>query len=464
MRFERLDGNRVLLTNMVGEFLFVSGDEFKALSEMQLPRDSPLVRKLRAKHLIMVDGERLPLELLALKLRTRYARLPGFTSLHIFVVTLRCDHSCPYCQASRQSSDLTRYDMSDQTAQRALEMTFRSPSDHIKIEFQGGEPLLNMPLIRRVVLAAEEMNRSFGKALVFVLATNLALLSDDILDFCGQHDIYVSTSLDGPADLHNQNRPRPDGDSWERAVDGIRRVREALGADRISALMTTSRASLDRAKDIVDCYLEQGLSQVFLRPLRGYGFAARTRSQTGYEMDRWLNFYEEGLNYILDLNAAGIAISETFATVVLKKMLTNVDPGYVDLTSPSGIGIGAVVYNYDGDVYASDEGRMLHEMGDSTFRLGNLHADAYEEIMLSDALLEPLEASFAQSAPMCTDCAFESYCGSDPVFHHAAMGDFVGRKPISEFHRRNEHVFRLLLDRYERDPIARQTFLAWAGR
>ena len=76
-------------------------------------------------------------------------------------------------------------------------------------------------------------------------------------------------------------------------------------------------------------------------------------------------------------------------------MLTNDDPGYVDLTSPAGIGIGALVYNYDGDVYASDEGRMLAEMGDKTFRLGNLHDDSYAELILSDALLDPLEESFA---------------------------------------------------------------------
>ena len=80
-------------------------------------------------------------------------------------------------------------------------------------------------------------------------------------------------------------------------------------------------------------------------------------------------------------------------------MLTNDDPGYVDLTSPAGIGIGAIVYNYDGDVYASDEGRMLAEMGDKTFRLGNLHQDSYEEIMLSEALLAPLEESFARQRP-----------------------------------------------------------------
>ena len=56
-------------------------------------------------------------------------------------------------------------------------------------------------------------------------------------------------------------------------------------------------------------------------------------------------------------------------------------------TSPAGIGLGALVYNYDGDVYASDEGRMLAEMGDHTFRLGNCRSSSYADIMLSEQLL-----------------------------------------------------------------------------
>src|SRR5262249_32031519 len=123
-------------------------------------------------------------------------------------------------------------------------------------------------------------------------------------------------------------------------------------------------------------------------------------------------------------------------------------PGYVDLTSPAGIGTRALVYNYDGDVYASDEGRMLAEMGDMTFRLGNVRTDTYEQLMLSDALLEPIERSFTLSVPMCNDCAFEPYCGADPSYHYATSGDFVGRKPSSGFCRRNMQIFNLLLDRY----------------
>jgi len=55
---------------------------------------------------------------------------------------------------------------------------------------------------------------------------------------------------------------------------------------------------------------------------------------------------------------------------------------------------------------------MLAEMGDRTFRLGTVH-DSYADIMLSDALLNPLTESITLSAPMCATCAFEPYCGAD---------------------------------------------------
>jgi len=462
-RFERLE-DRVLLTNMVGEHLFLTHDEFEGLSQRTLPAGSHTIRRLRGRHIVRAPGEQLPLDLLAMKLRTRNRRLPEFTGLHMFVVTLRCEHACPYCQVSRQNVDTDQFDMSEETAARALEFTFRSPSHNIKIEFQGGEPLLNFRLIQFIVERARQMNLVAQRNLHFVIATNLALLDDEVIAFCRENDVYLSTSLDGPAELHNRNRPRPGGDSWERAVEGIRRVREELGAHRVSALMTTTEASLDRPREIIDTYLEQGLHEIFLRPLSPYGFAVKTRSHAAYDVGRWLTFYKTGLDYILDLNERGVHMTEAYAAIVLKKMLTNDDPGYVDLMSPAGLGIGALVYNYDGSVYASDEGRMLAEMGDTTFRLGDLACDSYADILLSEALLIPLEASFAGSAPMCTDCAYEPWCGADPVFHHATQGDAVGHKAWSAFHRRNSGIFRLLVERYEEDARAREVFRSWTNR
>jgi His-Xaa-Ser system radical SAM maturase HxsB len=461
MRFHRLDPDSVVLTNLVGEHVFVTPGELVAVTDGTCA-DQELLARLRAVHLIQMPGETLPAELLAIKLRTRMRRLPDSTGLHIFVVTLRCEHTCRYCQVSRQSTAKSEFDMTEDTARRALEFAFRSPSPQLKIEFQGGEPLLNVPLIRWITTEARRMNASYGKDLAFVIATNLALLDEQTLQFCAENDVHISTSLDGPQDLHNGNRRRPGQDSWQQAVDGIRRVRERLGPDRVSALMTTTQASLDQASEIIATYADLGLRGVFLRPISPYGFAVRDRSGANYDVGRWLEFYAAGLDQIIELNRRGIPMVEIYASIIAKKMLTNTDPGYVDLTSPAGIGIGAVVYNYDGDIYASDEGRMLAEMGDRTFRLGNVNDSSYEDVMLSDSLLRPLTESITLSVPMCATCAFEPYCGADPVFHHATMGDFTGHKALSAFCRRNMGVFILLLRRMRDEPDFLDLMRRWA--
>jgi len=44
------------------------------------------------------------------------------------------------------------------------------------------------------------------------------------------------------------------------------------------------------------------------------------------------------------------------------KIFHAVDPSFMDIRSPSGLAIGGVAYNYDGNIYASDESRMLARM------------------------------------------------------------------------------------------------------
>lgn len=462
-RFARLEGSDYVLTNEVGEYQILDRDTLEEFVRHRLSPSSPHYADLKSRHFLLDEDSSVTLDLLALKKRTKLHRLSQFTGLHIFVGTLRCEHSCPYCQVSRQSDDKLAFDMSEETADRALALVFRSPSPALKIEFQGGEPLLNFPIIEYIVRKAEAINASERRTLQFVIATNLALVDDDVLSFCKHRGVLISTSLDGPQDLHNRNRPRRGGDSYERAIAGISRARSVLGRDKVGALMTTTEASLGRVRDIIDEYVAQDFDGIFLRPLSPYGFAVKTKWYDAYDVERWLAFYFDGLDYIIEMNKSGHRFVEYFAATVLTKMLTPFDTGYVDLMSPAGIGIGALVYNYDGSVYASDESRMLAEMGDQTFRLGNVHQNSYEELMMSDALLQPLEESFAASSPMCSDCAFEPFCGSDPVFHHATQGDFLGRKPLSSFCSRNMAVFKRLLSMMRTDLDVYRIFRSWAS-
>lgn len=430
-RFLRLDPGRQVLTNLAGQHLLVPDSVVADLVEKRLPRDHPLLPDLEAGHFMTQGATDAHLELLAAQIRTRQSRLPELTALHLFVVSLRCDHSCGYCQVSRVSEDRTAFDMTPETADRAVDLMLCSPAHQLKIEFQGGEPLLNFPVIERIVTRTKA--RAGHRDLAFVIATNLSFLTDEMLDFCATHHVCISTSLDGPPDLHNGNRPRPGKDAHERTIAGINRCRTKLGADRVSALMTCTADSLSQPEAIIDEYVRHGFQEIFLRHISPYGFAVRSATRIGYETEQFLEFYRRGLAHILHLNRQGVQIREVYASILLRRMLTSQPTGYVDLQSPAGAGLGALVYNYNGEVYASDEGRMLAEMGDKTFHLGSVHQTSWEDLFLESPLLDIADRTMTEGLPGCSDCAFQPWCGSDPIFHHATQGDVVGHRPTSAF-------------------------------
>lgn len=460
-RFLRFDDQRTLVVNDAGEHHFLRNGDLARFVKHELSSAGGEYLDLKAKHFLVDSASLAPFELLATKIRSKKAFLDGFTSLHIFVVSLRCEHSCHYCQVSRVSADRIRYDMSEATAERSLDLAFRSPAPRSKIEIQGGEPLLHFDRVRQIVEGSRRRAREQQRDVEIVVTSNLAMLDGAMLDFFAQHDVFLSTSLDGPEQLHNANRPRPGNDSYARTIDGITRARAAIGHDRVAALMTTTRASLTQPEAIVHEYARLGFASIFLRALSPYGFAQRTAHTTGYSMREFLDFYVRALDCILEVNARGTYLVESYAQILLTRMLTPFATGYVDLQSPAGAGIGAAVYNYDGDVYASDESRMLAQMGDARFRLGNVHRDAYDAIFGGETLRTIAAASVAESIPGCADCAFLPWCGSDPVRHYATTGDLVPHIPTSDFHEKNFTLFKHLLALYERDALVRRIFWSW---
>ena len=458
-KFSDFDHDTKIISNLIGEFELLPNKIFKEFTSKNLSNTDPYYSSLRDKHFLIDTNTSVALELLPLKIKTKYQMLAEFTALHIFVVSLRCEHSCPYCQVSRQSEDKNSFDMNEKNAEKALELVFKSPSTNIKIEFQGGEPLLNFNLVKFIVLRAIE-KKPVEKNLGFVIATNLALINDEILEFCSNYNILISTSLDGPRELHNKNRPRRGNNSYEKTIEGINLSRSYLGHDSVSALMTTTVDSLPKVEEIINEYVKNKFNGIFLRPLSPHGFAIKTKSYSKYRFQEWLDFYKKGLDYIIKLNENGIEFSEYFSQIILKKMLTSDANGYVDLMNPAGTGIAVIVYNYDGKIYASDEGRMLAESGDDYFCLGSVN-DSYSDIFASDKLLDLLENSFTKSSPLCSDCVYEEYCGADPVFHYATQKDIVGHKPTSEFCNRNIEIFKHLISLMKNSNKVEALFRSW---
>lgn len=460
-RFMQLESGKYFASNFVGEFHILERETLISLIRHELQKYSELYNELKSKHFLMDQDSSSALDLLAAKYRTRFVNLPELTGLHIFVLTLRCNQSCRYCQVTRCTPDQMEFDMAVSTALKAVDFMFQGPSKCLKVEFQGGEPTLNIPAMKAVVIECQRRASAENRTVEFVACTNLTNIDNDTWKFFRDNNFFISTSLDGPADLHDSNRGGGVPGLHEVVVKNIDKARAMLGVDRVSALMTTSRATLEKSHDVIDEYLRRGFSSIFLRSLNPYGFAARNEQCISYSVVEWLEFFRTSLDYILEINKAGTVFREQFSALILKRLLTPFGHGYVDLQSPTGAGLGVMVYDYDGGVYASDESRMLAAMGDETFRLGELGKDTFAGVVTSDRFFEMAFDTMLEGIPMCADCGFQPYCGSDPIRHYRSQGDVIGYKPTSEFCQKQRGMIEIILEKYLENVTNRDIFHAW---
>jgi His-Xaa-Ser system radical SAM maturase HxsB len=424
-------GGEVLLTNPWGDWVFVTHDELAVLTSGKLEESSPLHAKLVERNFLR---EGLDLDALADRMSQKKRFLDAGPNLHILIATLRCNQTCVYCHASRADMSETSTDMTPETADKVVDFVFQSTSPRLTIEFQGGEPLANFPVVKHVIERAKDKNKDGDKTIEFTLVSNLSLLDDEKLDYLVANKVQICTSVDGPAAVHDKQRILPGGSSHAEAIRWIKRINERyeeMGLDpvlyHVEALITTTRAALDIPKEIVDTYVELGCRAIFLRPVDPFGFASQTGKTIEYSREAFLDFYREAVLHILELNKQGIQVLERFAAIFLTKILGDDDPNYLDIRSPCGAGIGQLAYNYDGKIFTCDEGRMVHQMGDSFFQLGDVDDTRYRQVMLSDTVRALTVASNLDAQPDCVNCVYNPYCGVCPVHNYATQGSIFGR-------------------------------------
>ena len=408
-----------LLTNDTGAYAFLSEPEFRNFIRQEMDPDSSKWGELEEKHFCSRDSLESYVRRAAdaVSEGNRYLFEP--TSLFIFAVTNACNNRCVYCQANGNSG--SRH-MSRETAETALRKIAESPASQITIEFQGGEPLMQYPLIEYIISRSGELLEN--KSVQFTVVSNLSLLTEEMADFFREYKVSVSTSLDGPAFIHDRNRPTVNGEGSFAAMMKGKEILNSRGI-RPGAIETTTALSLRYPKEIVDTYAENGFSQLFLRPLTRLGAAARAWDTVGYKPEEFLFFYKEALDRILQYNLEGKKLTEYHAALFLSKILKGKAVNYMELRSPCGAGLGQMAFTADGGVYTCDEGRMMAEMGDESFRLGSVYDSGYNDWIESPACRAVCSASLLETIPGCCDCVYKPYCGVCPVVNYALNGNLV---------------------------------------
>jgi len=279
-----------------------------------------------------------------------------------------------------------------------------------------------------------------------VICTNLAELNPAFIDICKHYQIEISTSLDGPEEVHVLTRKHKDKNYFKKLVENINNLQNELGRDKVSAVLTVSTASLTRIKEIVRFYQSMSFNFISFRHITDIGFA---RNGLHYTFDEWFNAYKLGLDEVISINREGHTMVEGITLLYLRKLLGNRGRIFVDQNNPNVMGLNALVVNYDGEIYLSDESRMLAEEGDSSLSLGlNIRNSAItcEDIISSNLAKESIAESQLISSPICSTCAYQAFCGNDLVYNYNTNGKFTGYKPYSFICKRTKTVIGHIVD------------------
>lgn len=115
------------------------------------------------------------------------------------MLTEECNFDCVYCHQRRSSRRMTAA-----TARLAVKSFLPVARNEFFLVFGGGEPLLEFPLIRKIVSHARRAAAQAGKTAGFSITTNGSLIDSEKLDFFRSHGFTVVLSFDGTAQEINR--------------------------------------------------------------------------------------------------------------------------------------------------------------------------------------------------------------------------------------------------------------------
>lgn len=463
--FSRQKNGTLLITNEFGYYSYLTPSEFQDFYTGKTTGEK--LKELELK-LFIKDASYENRAIVAYNKKNQF--LAFWPALHILVTTLRCTHKCQYCHAAVAPMTAKDLDMSLDTAKKVVDTIFYSSAPWLTIEFQGGESLVNWEVIKFVVEYAQMKAHVLHKWLSFVLVSNLSIMDEEKLTWLLDHGVDICTSLDGDKKTHNRQRIWKDGDSFEKVTHWIKRITEENEKRwriwyKVNALATWTKVGLQDFREIIDSYIDLGLTTIWLRWLNPYWFALAEREKLEYSLEEYTELYIQAMDYILEKNKQWIFFKEMISVVFLNKIFKNIDSGFMDVRSPSGAAIGYVAYNYDGKVYAGDDARMLGRMGKDDFLLTPMldsGEETYKAMANSLVTKTCVQASTLDGLPWYVDHVYKPYLGVDLVYSFTQNGNL-----FSNFSKDEKVAIQIVMLDYlfdkMRDPENEKIFRSWVG-
>ena len=444
--------NQLLLSNEVGDFNFFRSDVIKRFFDSQLDEDEK--KDFKDLSILIDDDEQWKYYSLARRVQSKYGpRQREITYLNL-IPTLRCNLSCSYCQVSRAPEKAKGFDWTQETLERYEDFLSNSKVDHLKIEFQGGEPTLRLDLIEDII----QITKKYSNSCEFVICSNMVELDQKLIDLVENENFTISTSIDGSLSTMTENRTFENNTS-QKIFDNFQYILDKFGPEKIAALPTITEAQINNPSELIDTYSSLGFQSIFLRPVNYMGFARKQHKDASHAIRQWNDYYLKSLDLIKEKNRHHY-FEEFYLAMLVREIFSNATRSFVDYRSPSRFLNNYLVIDFDEKIYPSDEARMLSRTRHIDLAMGSLQ-DGIDE----DKAKEINQWAENQTNPDCMHCVYQPYCGIDIVDDMSRYQRFDMLKSKTWFCNRQIFLFDFIFDKVQRqDKEWLDIFLKWISR
>ncbi len=309
-----------------------------------------------------------------------------------------CNLRCQYCFAATGDFAMgKRCLLSHEVGKAALDwlVAHSGSRTNLEVDFFGGEPLMNLPVVRRLVAYGRELEKQHNKKFLFTITTNGVALDDDAIAFINAEMHNVVLSIDGRPEVHDRMRPTVNGKgSYALIAPKAKKLADARGQKQYYVRGTFSAHNLDFGEDVL--YLaDQGFEQLSVEPVvadPAVDYAIRPEMvpqiQAEYERlariylarrqgegDQWFNFF----HFMVDVSGGPC----------LKKRLTG-----------CGAGNEYVAVTPEGDLYP------CHQfVGREGYRMGSVLDGTFDQTMQ-----QVFAENHVLNKPTCSQCWAKFFC------------------------------------------------------
>ena len=180
-----------------------------------------------------------------------------------------CNLRCPYCFAKDGTYNTPKDYMTFEVGAAAIDFLIEKSKNrqNLEVDFFGGEPLMNMGVVKRIVEYANEKVKEAGKSIHFTMTTNGVLLGEENRRWLNDNMFNVVISIDGRPEVHDKLRVTPNHKGCQALVlENAKEFRKVRGDKSYYIRGTFTANNLDFSKDVL--YLnDEGFDQISVEPV-----------------------------------------------------------------------------------------------------------------------------------------------------------------------------------------------------